>query len=88
MKEIQQRNLGIDGIVRPKEKDEEISQLVAQVLSTESGKEMLRYLRSITIEMVCGPNVSNDELRHREGQRQLVGILEARIAHAHRSKTK
>lgn len=86
MKEVKHRNVGIDGIVRSKEKDEQISQLVAQVLSTESGKEMLRYLRSITIEMVNGPSVSTEDLRHIEGQRYIVGLLEQRVAHGHRSK--
>jgi len=46
----------------------------------------MRYLRSITIEMVHGPNVATEELRHSEGQRYIVGLIEQRIAHAHRSK--
>jgi hypothetical protein len=36
---------------------------------------------------VNGPNVTNEELRHLEGQRYIVGLIEQRIAHAHRSKT-
>jgi hypothetical protein len=47
---------------------------------------VLRYLRSVTIEMVHGPNVTTEELRHLEGQRYIVGLIEQRIAHAHRSK--
>jgi len=35
---------------------------------------------------VNGPNVTTEELRHVEGQRYLVGLVERRIAHAHRSK--
>jgi len=31
--------------------------------------------------------VTTEELRHLEGQRYLVGLIEQRIAHAHRSKT-
>jgi hypothetical protein len=80
-------NIGLDGYQRSKELDTQISQNVAEVFSSPSGKEVLRYLRSVTIEMVNGPNVSNEELRHLEGQRYIVGLIEQRIAHAHRSKT-
>lgn len=79
-------NIGIDGIQRSHERDVQISQNVAEIFSSPTGKEVLRYLRSITIEMVNGPNVSTEELRHIEGQRYIVGLLEQRIAHAHRSK--
>ena len=79
-------NIGLDGIQRQSDKDKQISQNVAEVFSSPTGKEVLRYLRSITIEMVNGPNVTTEELRHIEGQRYIVGLLEQRIAHAHRSK--
>lgn len=80
-------NIGIDGIQRNRERDLEISQDVASVFSGPTGVQVLKYLRSITIEMVHGPNVASEELRHHEGQRYIVGLLEQRIAHAHRSKT-
>lgn len=78
--------VSIDGFQRPAEKDAEISMTVSKLFSSPSGKEVLRYLRSITIEMVNGPNVSTDELRHLEGQRYLVGLLERRIQHGHKVK--
>lgn len=81
-------NIGIDGVQRNAARDIEISQNIAEILSSPTGKEVLRYLRSITIEMVHGPNVSTEELRHMEGQRYIVGLLERRISHAHRSKNK
>lgn len=81
-------NIGIDGIQRKSEADVNISKNIAQIFSTPTGAEVLRYLRSITIEMVNGPNVSTEELRHIEGQRYIVGLLEQRINHAHRSKDK
>lgn len=81
-------NIGIDGIQRNSEADLNISKNIAQIFSTPTGAEVLRYLRSITIEMVNGPNVSTEELRHIEGQRYIVGLLEQRINHAHRSKNK
>ena len=79
-------NIGIDGLQRKSEHDVQISQNVAQIFSSPTGNEVLRYLRSITIEMVHGPNVTTEELRHIEGQRYIVGLIEQRIAHAHRSK--
>lgn len=82
----QRVNIGIDGIQRKADADLEVSQNVAEVLNSPTGAAVLRYLRSITIEMVNGPNVTTEELRHIEGQRYIVGLLEQRIAHAHRSK--
>lgn len=79
-------NIGVDGIQRTQERDLEISQNIATVFAGPTGKEVLSYLRSITIEMVHGPNVTSEELRHHEGQRYLVGLIEQRISHAHRSK--
>ena len=80
-------NIGVDGIQRSAQADVIISQNVAEVFSSPTGQEVLRYLRSITIEMVHGPNVTTEELRHVEGQRYLVGLIERRMQHAHRSKT-
>jgi len=83
---VNKANIGIDGIQRASDKDVQISQNVAEIFSSPAGNEVLKYLRSITIEMVNGPNVTTEELRHIEGQRYLVGLIEQRIAHAHRSK--
>ena len=77
----------LDGFNRSEETDKQISLIISQVFNTASGKEVLRYLRSITIEAVTGANVSDAELRHLEGQRYLVGVIERRIKHAERIKT-
>jgi hypothetical protein len=79
-------NIGIDGFQRSKAEDDRISQNIAEVFSSPTGAEVLRYLRSVTIEMVSGPAVTTNELMHMEGQRYLVGLLERRIAHGRRSK--
>jgi hypothetical protein len=79
-------HLSLDGHPRPKETDNQISLTVASLFSTDAGKEVLRYLKSITIEQVHGAAVSDAELRHVEGQRYIVGIIEARIKHAHKVK--
>jgi hypothetical protein len=84
----QKVNIGIDGIQRPSDRDVEISHNIAQVFESPTGKAVLKYFRSITIEMVNGPNVSTEELRHIEGQRYIIGLIEQRIAHSHRSKNK
>tara|TARA_B100001248_G_scaffold242025_1_gene209221 strand:+ start:2452 stop:2715 length:264 start_codon:yes stop_codon:yes gene_type:complete len=76
----------LDGFHRNEDADNEISLVVSQVFNTVSGKEVLKYLRSITIEAVSGGNVSDAELRHLEGQRYLVGVIERRIKHAERIK--
>ena len=81
-------NIGVDGYQRESSLDSQISQNIAQIFQSPTGKEVLKYLRSVTIEMVNGPNVTTEELRHIEGQRYLVGLIEQRIAHAHRSKNK
>jgi len=74
--------IGIDGIERKRDDDERISKNMQSVFSSPSGKEILKYLRSITIESVNGPVVTDNELRHHEGQRYLVGLIERRINHA------
>ena len=79
-------NIGLDGFTRSHSEEVKASQNIAEIFSSPTGKEVLRYLRSITIEMVSGPNISTDELRHLEGQRYIVGLIERRMDHAHRSK--
>ena len=81
-------NIGMDGYQRKSDQDVQISQNIAQIFQSPTGKEVLKYLRSITIEMVHGPNVTTEELRHIEGQRYIVGLIEQRISHAHRSNNK
>jgi hypothetical protein len=82
----QKINVGIDGIQRPQARDREISENVATLFGSATGQAVLKYLRSITIEMVHGPNVTTEELRHMEGQRYIVGLLENRMNHAHKVK--
>ena len=69
----------IDGHNRSAEREKEINDHFLTTFSAPSGKKVLQYLRSITIESVAGPNISDTELRHREGMRFVVGITETRI---------
>jgi|TARA_R110002020_G_scaffold364585_1_gene576902 hypothetical protein len=76
-------NIGIDGFNRSKDNDEMISNAVGSCFATPIGQEVLKYLKSITIEMVGGPDITDAKLRHLEGQRYIVGLIERRIVHNH-----
>ena len=82
----QSLHLGVDNFPRTKEDDQIISRNINSVFKTPNGSAVLKYLRSITIESVQGPNASDAELRHLERQRYLVGVVERRISHAQRIK--
>jgi len=71
--------LRADGVSRSQQEDDELNQTIAALFRSRAGKRVLDYLRSITIEFVAGPNISDAELRHREGMRYLVGIIEERM---------
>jgi len=79
-------NLGLDGFPRPKEEDKIISQNINSLFRTPTGKAVMSYLRSITIEAVSGANISDAELRHLEGQSYLVGLIERRYQQAEKAK--
>mgnify|MGYP003111967790 CR=1 FL=1 len=80
------QHLGVDGYPRSKEEDERISKNLLGLFNTPNGTEVLKYLKSVTIEAVSGPNISDAELRHLEGQRYLVALIVKRINHAQRLK--
>jgi hypothetical protein len=82
----QNNHVGLDGIPRLKSEEDRISLNISSVFSEPTGKEILKYLRSVTIEMVSGPNISTDELRHLEGQRYLVGLIERHVQRGHKVK--
>ena len=74
--------IGIDNFPRKISDDNNISLNVRPGFRTPTGQEVIKYLRSITIEAVTGPAASDAELRHLEGQRYIVGLIERRIKHA------
>lgn len=83
---MQAKHLGVDGYPRSKEQDDIISQNILSLFKTPTGMEVLKYLKSVTIEAVSGANISDAELRHLEGQRYLVALIVKRINHAQRKK--
>ena len=80
--------VGIDGIQRPQDVDDRISLDVAAMLATPTGQSVMQYLKSITTDIANGPNISNDELRHLEGQRFVIGLLSSRANHGSIIKSK
>lgn len=54
----------------------DIEKQYARVFSGLEGKQVLNHLRTITIERILGPNVSNDELRWWAAQNALVHQIE------------
>lgn len=82
----QSNHIGLDGIPRSKAKEDKISLDITSLFSKPTGQEVLKYLRSITIEMVGGPDISDGALRHLEGQRHIVGLIERHIQRGHKLK--
>ena len=80
--------VGIDGIQRSQDVDDRISLDVAAMLATPTGQSVMQYLKSITTDIANGPNISNDELRHLEGQRFVIGLLSSRANHGSIIKSK
>lgn len=47
----------------------------ARTFGSEAGCQVMRHLRSITVNRVIGPDASDALLRHLEGQRQLIHYI-------------
>lgn len=75
--------VGIDGVSRDVNDERTINLACAAAFAGADGQAVIEYLKSITIKAVAGPHVSSDELRHREGQRFIVAIIDQRIARGH-----
>lgn len=79
---------GPDGIIRTPAAEAKLNLDFVALFGSPLGQEVLKHLRKVTIEQVCGPLVSNDALRHLEGQRFIVGIIEQRVRAGHKAKLK
>ncbi len=67
--------IGIDGIVRKIDEEKRLNEMFAITFREQLGQDVLAYLRSITLDNISGPMVSDGELRHLEGQRYLARII-------------
>lgn len=79
--------IGPDGYQRSEQEEARINLAVVTALGDKAGEAVIQYLRSITIEVVAGPKISEAELRHLEGMRFLVGVLSQRIQLGHKVKS-
>jgi hypothetical protein len=80
--------IGPEGLEWTTEEDARLDELALATFGRGSGKEFLRYLRSITIELVAGPDITDAHLRHREGMRSLVAIIETRVNRGHKRRAR
>ena len=55
---------------------QDIEKQYARTFATPSGKQVLNHLRSLTVERIIGPNVSNEDLRWWAAQNALVHQIE------------
>ena len=69
----------VDGIKRSEKLEDRINEAFDLTFRSEAGKLVLEYLESITIKRTAGPEVTDQHLRHLEGQRFLVGLMSQRI---------
>jgi hypothetical protein len=70
---------GPEGVSRLVTEERELNQAFVALFNNERGQRVLDYLRRITIETVGGPEISDQHLRHLEGQRFVVGVIEQRV---------
>lgn len=69
----------LDGVERTVAAEQDINDAFAAFARSRRAKDVLGYLRSITLNRVGGPHMTDAELRHREGMRHLYTIIEQRI---------
>jgi hypothetical protein len=68
----------IDGFERTEAEERDLNALYARFLRGSTGRDALKYLRSISIDFIAGPEVSDEHLRHLEGSRYIVAVMEKR----------
>ena len=61
--------------------------MVASVLGSTAGTEVMNYIKSITTNRVLGPAASDGEIRYMEGGRFISAVLSARITAGHKENT-
>lgn len=71
--------MGPDGYVRSAAEERKLNKSFSALFNGELGEEVIRYLRTITIEAVSGPEITTEHLRHLEGMRYLAFIIQKRI---------
>jgi hypothetical protein len=80
------RSVYLDGYVRKPDDQRRLNELAAALWESPAGREYMQYLRSITVNAVCGPEISDAGLRHREGARALVALMNQQVEAHHREQ--
>ena len=78
--------IGLDNFKRGSDEEENLNSAFSALFGTDIGLSVLQYLKSITIDSVGGPEISDNSLRHLEGQRYIVGLIQRRINKGKRQK--
>lgn len=58
---------------------ETLALIAARCFGGEDGRQLMAYLRAITLERALGPDATDAQLRHLEGQRQFMQHLQALV---------
>lgn len=75
------RAVGPDGITRTPQAEQKINEVLFHTFRGEAADAALDYLRSISVQMVNGPDATDAALRHREGMRDMMRIIQTRISY-------
>ena len=59
---------------------DDIAACFARCFGTGNGARVLAHLRGLTLDRALGPNATDAQLRHLEGQRALLCIILALVA--------
>lgn len=65
----------MDSYDTSKMSEDEIRKAFAKCFISREGRIVLSFLRRITLERYLGPDSTSEQLRHLEGQRQLVSYI-------------
>jgi len=67
--------------ISPAEKENmtTLAKIATRVFQGRDGEQLLGFMNSITTERNLGPDASDNQLRHLEGQRQFVAKLNALV---------
>jgi len=79
VKKIITRCIGLDNLERPIAEEEALNSMFSVAMTTPTGSAILTYLKSMTLESVAGPEITDAHLRHLEGQRYIVGLIQRRV---------
>lgn len=77
--------IGVDGVQRRTRLEKDLNGAAAAMFSTPAGEQFFAWLKSITINNVMGPAAPDSTLRHVEGQRFIVALIQKRIEHGRRN---